>query len=262
MTAPVFLAGTAVAGVQAHDEYVLDGDEGRHAAVVQRKLAGERVDVVDGRGTRLQCVVSAVEGPALRLAVTGVVHEPPAGVVLTLVQALAKADRDEMAVAAAVETGVDAVIAWQAERSVVVWRGERAARSLARWGGIVQGAAKQSRRAWWPDVGDAVTSPGLAALIREVVAAGGAALVLHEEATTPLASVALPQPDPAGPPRLLVVAGPEGGISDAERALFGAAGALAVRLGPHVLRTSTAGPVAVAMLSERLGRWALPGTPP
>ncbi len=256
MSAPVFLAdGGSLATQAAGSTFVLDGAEGRHAGVVQRKRVGERVDVVDGRGTRLLCEVAGVEGSAVRLTVSDVETEPAPGVVLTLVQALAKGDRDELAVEAAVETGADAVLPWQAERSVVVWRGDRAAKSRARWVATVRAAVKQARRAWIPPVGDSVTTNQLAARVRDVVAAGGAALVLHEAATTPIASVPTPTPgDPA--PELLVIVGPEGGISEKETDALVEAGAVAVRLGPHVLRTSTAGPVAIALLSERLGRWA------
>ncbi|QAY71481.1 16S rRNA (uracil(1498)-N(3))-methyltransferase [Xylanimonas protaetiae] len=256
MSAPVFLADTSLAAHTPGSTYVLDGAEGRHAAVVQRKRVGERVDVVDGVGDRLVCVVAATEGSQVRLTVEDVVKEPAPDVVVTLVQALAKGDRDEMAVEAAVETGADAVLPWQAERSVVVWRGDRAARSRARWVATVRAAVKQARRAWVPPVGDAVTTAQLAARVRDVVAAGGAALVLHEEATTPIAAATLPAPDAADPRQLLVVVGPEGGIGEAELRTLTDAGALAVLLGPHVLRTSTAGPVAIALLSERLGRWS------
>ncbi|GAB3101450.1 16S rRNA (uracil(1498)-N(3))-methyltransferase [Isoptericola nanjingensis] len=258
MSAPVFLAdGGALGALGPGDVYVLDGAEGRHAGVVQRRGPGERLDVVDGAGTRLRCVVDAVADGVVRLRVDEVVSEPAPGVVLTLVQALAKGDRDELAVEAAVEVGVDAVVPWQADRSVVVWRGQRAAKSRAKWVATVRSAVKQARRACLPPVAEPVTSRQLAARVREVVAGGGAAVVLHEDATTALADVALPASaaEPVETPALLVVVGPEGGISDAEVAALEEAGAVTARLGPHVLRTSTAGPVAVALLSERLGRW-------
>jgi 16S rRNA (uracil1498-N3)-methyltransferase len=261
VSAPVFLAeGGGLAALAPGDAFLLEGAEGRHAGVVQRRGPGERLDVVDGAGTRARCVVEAAGADGVRLRVVDVEREPAPGVVLTLVQALAKGDRDELAVEAAVEVGVDAVVPWQAERSVVVWRGPRAAKSHARWVATVRSAVKQARRACVPPVGEPVTSKQLAARVREVVGAGGAVVVLHEEATTPLAGVALPAAAPDGPgaaaPELLVVVGPEGGISDGELELLTAAGAVAARLGPHVLRTSTAGPVAIALLCERLGRWA------
>ncbi|MCL3860591.1 16S rRNA (uracil(1498)-N(3))-methyltransferase [Actinotalea sp. K2] len=260
MSAPVFLADPGrLDGSRPGDQYVLEGGEARHAGVVQRRRAGERVDVVDSAGVRLHCRISTVEPGRLVLDIEQRTDEPTHGVHLVLVQALAKGDRDEMAIEASTEVGVDAVIPWQAGRSVVVWRGERAAKSRARWLARVRQAAKQSRRAFVPEVGHAVDTPGLVALVEAAVATGGRALVLHEEARLPLAAVDLPSDvrptDDAAPREVLVVVGPEGGISaDEVEALVGA-GALAVRLGPHVLRTSTAGPVAVALLAERLGRW-------
>lgn len=256
MTAPVFLAEPgALDRYLAGATYVLEGAEARHAGVVQRRRPGERVDVVDGRGVRLECRITAVDPGRLTLAVEDRRDERAGAVRLVLVQALAKGDRDEMAVEAATEVGVDEVVPWQAARSVVVWRGERAAKSRARWVATVREATKQSRRAYLPDVAPAVDTAGLAGLVRDVVGQGGVALVLHEAAAVPLADV--PLPDDEGPAaRALVVVGPEGGISDDELETLRAAGAVAVRLGPHVLRTSTAGPVALASLAQRLGRWA------
>ncbi|MBF0721260.1 16S rRNA (uracil(1498)-N(3))-methyltransferase [Sanguibacter inulinus] len=277
MSAPVFLAEAGDLGSLAPgDTYLLDGLEGRHAGVVQRRGVGERIDVVDGAGLRLTCRVTAVQASEVTLEVVSVEREPSDGVSVVLVQALAKGDRDELAIEAATEAGVDAVLPWQAERSVVVWRGDRAAKSRARWVATVRAATKQARRAALPGVGDVVDAKGLAARTAQVVAAGGTVLVLHEEATLPIAQAALPalpalgagaQEPAAQTPEdsatgsdalreILVVVGPEGGISERECTLLTEAGATLVRLGPHVLRTSTAGPIAVALLSERLGRWA------
>jgi 16S rRNA (uracil1498-N3)-methyltransferase len=255
VSAPVFLVEPGdLAGVEPGSTYVLTGAEGRHAGVVQRRTPGERVDVVDGAGVRLRGAVEAVDADRVRLGVLERVEEPAGDPALVLVQALAKGDRDELAIEAATEVGADAVVPWQAERSVVVWRGDRAAKSRARWVGTVRAATKQARRAHLPDVAPAVDTARLADRVRACVAAGGVALVLHEEAADPLAGVPLPPPGTGV--QVLVVVGPEGGISDRELTLLAGAGARAVRLGPHVLRTSTAGPVALALLAERLGRWA------
>ena len=253
MSAPVFLAEPgSLAGYDPGSIYLLGGTEGRHAGVVQRRGAGERVDVVDGAGVRLVGSVGTVGPDGVRVVVAERLEEPAPGVVLVLVQALAKGDRDELAIEAATEVGVDAVLPWQAERSVVVWRADRAAKSRARWQGTVRAATKQSRRARMPVVELAVDGRGLTTRARAVVAAGGVVLVLHEEAGTALAAAVLPS---ATGLEVLVVVGPEGGISDHEIASLTDAGAQPVRLGPHVLRTSTAGPVALALLSQRLGRW-------
>lgn len=257
MSAPVFLAESGnLGGLTQGDTYVLDGLEGRHAGVVQRRGVGERIDVVDGAGLRLTCRVTAVQAAEVTLEVVESVQESTDGVSVVLVQALAKGDRDELAIEAATEAGVDAVLPWQAERSVVVWRGDRAAKSRARWVATVRAATKQARRASLPGVGEVVDAKGLAARTAQVVASGGVVVVLHEEATLPIAQVPLPPRTGDAVAEVLVVVGPEGGISDRECTLLTEAGATLARLGPHVLRTSTAGPIAVALLSERLGRWA------
>jgi 16S rRNA (uracil1498-N3)-methyltransferase len=251
VSAPVFLAEPgALDGVRAGDTYRLEGAEGRHAAVVQRRSPGERVDVVDGRGVRLLGVVDAAGPDGLLLRVEERADEPAPDVALVLVQALAKGDRDELAVEAATEVGADGIVPWQADRSIVQWRGDRGAKSRAKWAQSVRAAAKQSRRAWVPDVDEPHDTRRLAARAARVTAAGGAVLVLHEEASAPIATTVLPT---AG--ECLVVVGPEGGIGDDELGRLRDAGAVAVRLGPHVLRTSTAGPVALAILAQRLGRW-------
>ncbi|MGV8977390.1 MAG: 16S rRNA (uracil(1498)-N(3))-methyltransferase [Cellulomonas sp.] len=261
MSAPVFLVEPgALAGTRPGGTYLLDGAEGRHAGVVQRRSEGERVDVVDGAGVRLACLVGAVDGEGVTLQVVARTDEPAPQVALVLVQALAKGDRDELAIEAATEVGVDVVVPWQAERSVVVWRGDRAAKSRSRWLGTVRAAAKQSRRAWIPEVELAVDGRGLVERVRRTVGDGGVALVLHEEASEPLAQVDLSVLDgsvavPGQRREVLVVVGPEGGISARELEALVGIGARPVRLGPHVLRTSTAGPIALALLAQRLGRW-------
>lgn len=250
-TPPVFLAEPGLLDrYGTGDRYVLEGAEARHAGVVQRRRAGERIDVVDGAGRRLACVIAEVGAGRLELDVVDVVVEPAPSVRLGLVQALAKGDRDERAIEAATELGADVVVPWQAQRSVVVWRGDRAARSRAKWVATVREATKQSRRAHAPEVLEPVDSAGLVRTVADVVAAGGVVLVLDGGADGTLAGAEL---DGAG--QVLVVVGPEGGIAPEELAALTDAGARAARLGPHVLRTSTAGPAALAVLAARLGRW-------
>lgn len=255
MTTPLFLLPDgALAGVVPGATVTLDGDEGRHAATVRRIRAGEAVDVADGSGRTARCTVAQAGRTGLDLHVDRVAETPPRLPRLVLVQALAKGGRDEAAVETATEYGVDAVVPWQAARSVVRWAAERGERSRQRWVATARSAAKQSRRPTVPDVADAVTTAGLAGLARDVVEGGGAVLVLHEEAAEPLATAALPD----GADRVLVVVGPEGGIAPEEVDALAAAGARPVVLGPEVLRASSAGPAALAVLSVRLGRWGSP----
>ena len=246
MTHQLFLGEpSAVAGAVVGASLLLDGEEGRHAATVVRIRPGERYFVADGCGRRALLEATDVDRAWVRGRVIEVSDEAEPAPRLVLVQALAKGDRDEQAVEAATELGVDEVVPWQAERSVVVWRGDRAAKSLAKWAAVVARATKQSRRSRVP-----VTSPavGLAPLVARV---GQAALtlVLHEDATDPLASVELPASGD-----VLVVVGPEGGITDREIEALRAAGARPVRLGATILRASSAGPAALAVLSART-RW-------
>jgi 16S rRNA (uracil1498-N3)-methyltransferase len=165
-----------------------------------------------------------------------------------VVQGIAKGERGELAVQAMTEIGVDEIVPWAASRSVAQWRGERGDKARGRWAATAREAAKQARRAWLPAVAgdpDCSTKQVAARLTR-----AAAAFVLHEEATDRLTAADLP-----GAGEIVVVVGPEGGISDVELGAFVAAGASAVRLGDSVLRTSTAGAAALSVLSARLGRW-------
>lgn len=284
MTAPVFIltsdtlepAGAAARAV-AGDVLTLTGLEARHAVSVRRLRTGERVDLVDGSGLRLVCEVMRPGAPAagdrqdrpdrpdrprrsggsdrLTVRVLERVEEPEPPVRLALVQAPAKGGRDEQAVETATEVGVDLVVPWRAGRCVSVWNGPRAARGRARWEATAREAAKQARRARVPRVERDRSTRELAAWVREVTDAGGAVLVLHEEAGTPIGAAALPEPGGGRAPVLAVVVGPEGGIGEEEVAALEGAGARAVRLGPHVMRTASAGPVALALLAERAGLW-------
>lgn len=255
MSLPVFLAEPgSLEAVGIGDRYVLGGPEARHAASVRRIRVGESLEVVDGAGTALTGVVEAVEPESVVLRVAERAVEADPDVALVLVQALAKGDRDERAIEAATEIGADAVVPWQAERSVSVWSGPRQERGERRWAAVVAAAAKQSRRARVPEVRTLVRGTAIVEVAAAAVSAGSVVIALHESATVPLASVALPTEG-----EVVVVVGPEGGLTEAEVGAMAAAGAAVVRLGPHVLRTSTAGPVALAILAERLGRWARPG---
>jgi 16S rRNA (uracil1498-N3)-methyltransferase len=246
MTAPLFhLADGALVGAQAGTRLVLDGPEGRHAATVRRIRAGEQVLVADGTGRRAATTVEAVEGASLVLLVEELSLEPAPSPRFVLVQALAKGERDDQAVEAATEYGVDEVVPWQAARSIVQWRGERGAKARRKWETTVAAAAKQSRRSRVPLVGELVTTRTLAERVR----GSAAAYLLHEEATAALASQPLP-----GEGDVLVVVGPEGGVSPDEVAELEAAGATTVRLGSSVLRSSSAGPAALAVLSA-VERW-------
>ena len=246
MTLPLFLvAPELVESAVPGASLVLDGPEGRHAATVRRITHGERVMLADGLGLRVTCEVVDAAKAELGLRVVEVVHEPAPEPRFVLVQALAKGDRDDQAVEAATELGVDEIVPWQAARCIVQWRGDRGEKARRKWETTVQAATKQSRRVRMPVVGQLATTPTLVARVR----AAAAAYVLHEDATSTLAGQVLP---PGGD--VLVVVGPEGGITPEEVAQLESVGAVAVRLGQSVLRSSSAGPAALAVLSAA-GRW-------
>src|SRR6204780_1793889 len=241
---PVFLADRAEL---QRDVVVLSGAEGRHAATVRRLRPGERADVGDGAGLVAECGV-VVAGPAgLELSVRARREVPRPDLAVTVVQAIPKGDRGELAVEEMTEVGVDRIVPWAAARCVPVWQGARGERSLAKWRGTAHAAAKQSRRAWIPEV----TELSSTAQVGLQIAKAARAIVLDPDATDALSRLSLPESGD-----LLIVVGPEGGITDAESAAFQAAGATARRLGSTVLRTSTAGPVAAAILLSRTSRWA------
>ncbi len=234
-------------GVAAGDQVSLDGAEGRHAVSVARVRVGEALRLGDGRGTVVTGAVESVGRDALVLSVATVAVEPAPRPSLTLVQALAKGGRDEMAVQAATEIGVDRVVPWSAARSVSRWQGAKVEKGRARWAAIAQEASKQAIRSRVPVVEDPVTTAQLAGSI----GTGRAVLVLDPVGDVRLAGCELPD----DVDEIVLVVGPEGGIDGAEFDRLEAAGAVRVRLGDTVLRTSTAGPAALAVLQAQLGRW-------
>ncbi|MEV7992624.1 16S rRNA (uracil(1498)-N(3))-methyltransferase [Streptomyces sp. NPDC086077] len=246
MTAPVFVVDHFDAG--GGGRYVLDGPEGRHAVSVKRLRAGEDVVLTDGAGRWAECVVVDTEGKdRLIVHMDSVAEEPAAEPRVTVVQALPKGERGELAVETMTEVGVDAIVPWAASRCITQWKGDRGAKALAKWRATAREAGKQSRRVRFPEVADAATSKQVAALL----AKADFAAVLHEGGEEPLAAAELPTEG-----EIMLVVGPEGGVSPEELSLFAEAGAPAYRLGPSVLRTSTAGTAAAALLLGRTGRWS------
>lgn len=262
MSNPVFFTAPGTLNQQVPGSaFVLGGTEARHAVTVKRIGVGEAVDIADGAGKRLTGTVTAVAAGELTVECVDLAEEPRPGTRLVLVQALAKGDRDELAAETATELGIDAVIPWQAERSIVRWKAERAAKAHAKWQSVVTAAAKQARRAWIPEVRAAVDGAGLQA----AVAAADLAVILHEDAVRPLRQVLEAWlesdgpgevvADDAGSREVLLIVGPEGGISPREVTRLCDAGAVTALLGHHVLRSSTAGPAATVLASDILGRW-------
>lgn len=243
---PATFVHPGVADAAVGDLLTLDGDEGHHAAVVRRITVGEQVSLADGAGTVAACRVTATDKGSLTAEVLEVSTVPSEMPRVVVVQAIPKGDRGELAVEMLTEVGVDVVVPWAAHRSVVRWRGERAERSLARWRAAAREAAKQARRAWFPTVTEPATTQDVVALLEKA----SVPVVLHEAASGPLADVPVP-----GRGEVVIVVGPEGGITDEELEAFSSVGAEPLRLGSSVLRSSTAGVAAAAALLSRTPRW-------
>jgi 16S rRNA (uracil1498-N3)-methyltransferase len=239
--APMFLVDTLDDG----DELLVTGDEGRHAVDVLRLTPGEHVRVGNGDGTVADGEVLAAGPQGLRVAVRERFEVPPQTPEFVLVQALPKGDHGPLAVDLATELGVDRIVPWPASRCVTRWREDRVDRGLAKWRSAARAASKQSRRPRVPEVTDPMSTREVCGLLADA----DLALVLHEQARRPLTELTIPQSG-----TVVVVVGPEGGLTDGEVVAFRAAGASAVRLGPEVLRTSTAGAAAFAALATRT-RW-------
>jgi 16S rRNA (uracil1498-N3)-methyltransferase len=256
MTLALFLLPELQSGLSVGSSVSLSGAEAHHAAAVKRVAVGEEVLLSDGRGIIARAMVLDVFRDEVRLQILQRTELAEPSLRFTVVQALPKRERGELAVAMLTELGVDEIVPWSASRSVSLWRGgadgTKAVRGAEKWRRTAAEAAKQSRRARIPVVGELADTHEVA----RRVAAARLALVLHEEAESDLGTLALQSMALPDEGEILLVVGPEGGLDAAELSRFYAAGARAVRLGPWVLRTSTAGPAALAALSLLVGRWS------
>ena len=245
MARPVFVADD-LDDAAAGSTVVLDGSEGHHAAQVVRLRVGETIDVVDGRGRRVEGTVVAVGRDRIDVRADVIADEPAPEPRIVVVQALAKGDRGERAIETLTEVGVDAIAPWAAAHAVSQWRGDKAQRGADKWRATALASAKQARRSRVPEVLPLVETSD----VRPIVEGAALALLLDETSATALSSIHVPDHGD-----IVIIVGPEGGISAAERDAFVAWGARAVHLGPHILRTSTAGTVAAAIVLAGSSRW-------
>lgn len=238
-----FYLTDALAGAAVGDTVVLGGSEGHHAASVSRIRVGEQLLIGDGHGKVATVHVTAASKGELTLIIDELVQRERPAHRFTLVQALAKTDRDERAVEATTELGIDVVIPWQADRSVSRWDASKALKGQAKWSTIAREACKQCIRPFVPHVRDVVTSTQLMASLSDQLV-----LVLEPTGDEKLSEVDLSQAT-----NIALVVGPEGGISEKELQSFRAAGAHIVSAGTNILRTSTAGTAALGVVMSRLG---------
>ena len=253
MSSDVYLVEDGgLADARVGESLEIRGDEGRHAVTVKRLTPGEEIELVDGSGRRAMCTVVDTSGKdALNVIVNALTDESAPQPKVVVVQAIPKGDRGELAIETLTEVGVDAIVPWAASRCVAKWSGERAHRGVTKWRRTAREATKQARRSWIPDIAEVAATAEVTQLIADGVRDGARAIVLHEAAVLRLASMKLPTHAD-----VILVVGPEGGIAPDELADFEAAGALSCRMGPSVLRTSTAGTAAAAVVLASTGRWS------
>lgn len=253
MTLPVFLTETPLAG--ASGTITVGPEVAGHAVRVRRMGVGEELELIDGTGVRLRGTIQEGTSESLTLSVTDVTEEPQQRPRLVLVQALAKNDRDIQAIEAATEVGVDAVIPWAAQRSIADWPAKKAHKMAAKWANVLTAATLQARRARVPELGELIRGTA----VTQLVTPTSRVIVLDEtessgltEAVNDLGEGSTTQGDID---EIVVIVGPEGGIAPAEVDALVSEGARTAVLGPTILRASTAGPVALAIVQTLLGRW-------
>ncbi|WP_040820459.1 16S rRNA (uracil(1498)-N(3))-methyltransferase [Nocardia jiangxiensis] len=228
---------------------ILAGPEGRHAATVRRIRVGEPITLSDGAGVLASSEVVAAQKDRLELRVLDRILAAPVAPPVTVVQALPKSDRSELAVELMTEAGADVVVPWQAARCVANWEG-KARKGVDKWRAAARSAARQSRRAFIPEIAELYRTSDVLALVRETKADNGIVVALHESGTARFVSLPL-----ASASRIVLIVGPEGGLDDAELTALADAGADIALLGPTVLRTSTAAAVALGALGALTSRW-------
>lgn len=244
MTAAEFLVNPGEISKETKT-FTLDGDEGRHAATVKRMREGEVIHLCDGQGTRAIASVVKVHKHSLDLSIDQFTFEEAPEPRFVVVQALAKGERAELAVEMLTEVGADAIIPWCAEHSIGKW--DSVEKGLEKWRRTSRESAKQSRRAWIPEISNLKST----AEVCELMSQAQSVFVLHESADQALAACAIREQG-----TIMIVVGPEGGISPDELAAFSSAGARVVHMGASVMRTSTAGAIAVGGLLMRSQRWS------
>ena len=255
MTAPLFFIDEIPESISDSGTLVIAGADGRHAVSVKRLAVGERLLVSDGRGRVAHGFVADIIGrDQLVMTVDCVEQHEVTSPKITVVQALAKGDRADLAIELMTEVGVDVIVPWSAARSIAQWKADKAERGVDKWQTTAREASKQSRRSFIPHIAGIESTPAVATRIRAAVESNGVAYVLHESADASLVAQLLAGKEFV-PVEVLLIVGPEGGVSDEELAAFVEVGALPARLGPDVLRTSTAGGAAIAVVSALTGRW-------
>ncbi len=221
--------------------YEFSNEDAFHAIKVLRLSAGEVFTLGDGDGRWSKVVAEKVNKKSMTVKVLDSGFEEPLAQHFTIVQAVPKGDRVKESIELSTEGGVDRIIMWKSARSI-----GRSEDKLEKLQMTAREASKQSRRLRIPLVTSATS---IDALVDEIAKAD-LALVLHESATAAISSSVT-----QGAARILLIIGPEGGLTDEEVESFAAAGAKVVLLGRPILRSAHAGLAALAAVNTALSVW-------
>jgi 16S rRNA (uracil1498-N3)-methyltransferase len=231
------LSTFVVPDIAAGPTITVAGDEAHHAIKVVRLNLGEEIVLTDGQGSWAQGKVSEISKKSFDVAVDLRGFEDSHSPELVVIQALTKSDRMRETIELLTVAGVDRIIPWKAERSIA----QEKESSMEKWSAVATAAAKQSRRVRFPIVESALTT-------KQIVERFGAKIIiLHESASYKISELTFLDQDP-----IVILVGPEGGISDAE--LNQLSGSV-VRLGKEVLRSAHAGFAALSAVQTLIQRW-------
>ena len=237
---PLFI----VENIPDRGDVVIEGDEAHHLGVARIKV-GERITVTNGAGRRAEVEVLDINKRNVGCRILEVVDEPRPNTILTVVQALTKGDRARETIELLTEGGAEIIIPWQAANSIGQWKEEKDA--LSKWRTWAREATKQSRRSWIPQVLDLHSTAELKRRIQD----GEFSLVFHESSESSLTEIF----NSAAPKEVILVIGPEGGITEDEVAGLVTSGAKVVSIGRAVFRSAHAGVAALAAVQTGFGIW-------
>jgi 16S rRNA (uracil1498-N3)-methyltransferase len=219
--------------------YDFANDDANHAIRVLRMQAGDEFMLSDGKGSWSQVVAQEVKKKSMQVRIMDSGFQAPLATTITVVQAIPKGDRAKEAIELLTEAGVDRIVPWASARSI--------GKGSEKFAVTAREASKQSRRFRIPEVTELATT----AQICEAIKISDLAIAFHESATTKLSD----QISSHNVEHLLIIIGPEGGLTDEEISAFTQAGAKVALMGRPILRSAHAGIAAVSAVSALLKVW-------
>jgi 16S rRNA (uracil1498-N3)-methyltransferase len=221
--------------------YEFDSEDAFHAIKVLRIAAGEIFNLSDGAGAWARVSVNNVNKKSMTVTVLESGFEEALSEQFTIVQAIPKGDRIKESIEMSTEGGVDRIVMWKAARSI-----GRADEKIEKLQSTAREASKQSRRFRIPQVSGVATTDHVV----DEIAKSDLAFVFHESVTSSISHAVT-----KGAKKVLIIIGPEGGLTDEEVSTFAAAGAKVVLMGRPILRSAHAGLAAMASVNTALSVW-------